>query len=153
MIILLSVIRIFFSPHGGCQDEIVKQLAVAKHQIRVEAYAFTSTKIADALVAASVRGLDVRVIVDSSWKTASSKVVPLLIAAGIQVLSDAKHPIFHDKVIVIDSDRVFTGSYNFTGQAETNAENLVELSGADGRYAAALYVANWQLHAAHSLPP
>ena len=46
--------------------------------------------------------------------------------AGIQTLIDDKHAIAHNKVMVIDSTTVITGSFNFTKAAEErNAENLL----------------------------
>jgi phosphatidylserine/phosphatidylglycerophosphate/cardiolipin synthase-like enzyme len=61
--------------------------------------------------------------------------------------SDARHPIVHNKVIVIDDDVVITGSYNFTKHAQHNAENLLVLRSVE---LARKYVENWTAHRAHS---
>ena len=60
---------------------------------------------------------------------------------------DTKHAIFHDKVMIIDSNTVITGSFNFTKAAETkNAENLLILR--NNPKLASIYtrefVYNWQ---------
>ena len=46
----LPPIEVFFSPKGGCTEAVVKELAVAKSTILVQAYSFTSAPIAKALV-------------------------------------------------------------------------------------------------------
>ena len=33
--------QVYFSPHGGCTDAIVKELGKAKSEILVQAYSFT----------------------------------------------------------------------------------------------------------------
>ena len=42
--------QVYFSPHGGCTDAIVKEITKAKQEILVQAYSFTSKEIAKALV-------------------------------------------------------------------------------------------------------
>ena len=58
----------FFSPNGGCTQAVVDQLNGAKKQVLVQAYSFTSTPIARALVDAKHRGVDVQVILDKSQR-------------------------------------------------------------------------------------
>lgn len=35
-------LEVYFSPHGGCTDTIIKELDKAKNSIQVQAYSFTS---------------------------------------------------------------------------------------------------------------
>ena len=150
MIVLASILA-FFSPHGGCTDAIIKQIDAAKVSVYVQAYSFTSEPIAQALERAKVRNVDVRVLLDKSWRNESPKVEPELVAAGIPVLIDGKHAIAHNKLCIIDNAIVTTGSFNLTNQAERmNAENLLVIHDAG---IAAKYTANWQAHAAHSVTP
>jgi phosphatidylserine/phosphatidylglycerophosphate/cardiolipin synthase-like enzyme len=67
--------------------------------------------------------------------------------AEILTLIDARHPIAHNKVIIIDGAVVITGSYNFTKHAQQNAENLLVLRSAE---LARRYVENWDAHRSHS---
>jgi phosphatidylserine/phosphatidylglycerophosphate/cardiolipin synthase-like enzyme len=102
-------------------------------------------------MAAKARGLSVQVILDPSDLTEPGCQWLAFQAAGIPVLIDRKHAIAHNKIMIIDSHIVLTGSFNFTVAAEYhNAENLVVI---DDAPTASLYIANWQLHAAHSFPP
>ena len=68
--------------------------------------------------------------------------------SGVPVLIDSEHEIAHNKVMIIDSQVVITGSFNFTKQAEErNAENLLVIR---DKLLAEQYTANWKLHADHS---
>jgi phosphatidylserine/phosphatidylglycerophosphate/cardiolipin synthase-like enzyme len=119
--------------------------------VHVQTYSFTSQPITDALVAARRRGVSVEVLADRSDSSGSSldKLLQLK-KAGVSVYLDSKHPIAHNKVMIVDDKRVETGSYNYTNQAETgNAENCLMIT--DVTLTAA-YEANWQNHKTHSTP-
>lgn len=141
--------EVHFSPHGGCSKAIVAVIEGAQHFIHVQTYSFTSQPITDALIAARKRGVTVELLADKSDGLGSSvhRLVALK-AGGVSVFIDSKHAIAHNKVIVVDFKTVETGSYNYTGQAETsNAENCLVISDTSLAHA---YEANWQDHKAHS---
>ena len=146
----LPPIEVFFSPKGGCTEAVVKELNAAKETILVQAYSFTSTPIAKALLEAHKRKVKVQVIVDKSQRTEKYSDADFLVNVGIPVQIDAKHAIAHNKIIIIDGATVITGSFNFTKAAEEhNAENLLVIRSPE---LAAKYTANWQAHAEHSDP-
>lgn len=139
-----------FSPRGGCAQLIVDTVAGAHSTVLVQAYSFTSEPIAQALVEAHRRGVDVEVILDKSQRTEDDARAKLLLDGGIPVRIDAAHAIAHNKVMVIDGETVITGSFNFTKAAEErNAENLLVIR---DRALANRYNANWHQHEAHSQP-
>jgi phosphatidylserine/phosphatidylglycerophosphate/cardiolipin synthase-like enzyme len=141
-------IQVFFSPHGGCTDAVVTNLDKATNTVLVQAYSFTSAPIAKALVDAEKRGVKVQVILDKSNRTENYNSADFIQRAGIPTFIDAKHAIAHNKIMVIDSHTVLTGSFNFTKAAENNnAENLLVIQDAN---LAAKYTANWQAHLKHS---
>ncbi len=115
------------------------------------AYSFTSKPIAEALIEAHDRGVDVQAVLDKSDTAGSSAPVAALLAgADIPVLIDSKHAIAHNKVMIIDGQVVLTGSFNFTNAAEhANAENLLCLRDSA---LATIYARNWSAHASHSDP-
>jgi hypothetical protein len=45
-----SAWEVYFSPHGGCTDAMIKELNKAKSTVLVQAYSFTSAPIAKALL-------------------------------------------------------------------------------------------------------
>ena len=142
-------IVVCFSPNGGCTDAIIKSLDEAKQMVLVQAYSFTSAPIAKAVVEAHKRGVKVQVILDKSQRTEKYSSADFLAHAGVPVLIDEKHKIAHNKVMIIDSQTVITGSFNFTKSAEEgNAENLLIIH---SKELAAKYAANWRVHAEHSV--
>ena len=141
-------IQVFFSPHGGCTEAVVKNLQSATNTVLVQAYSFTSAPIAQALVDAHKRGVNVTVILDKSQRTERYSEADFFLHADIPTFIDAKHNIAHNKVMVIDGRITITGSFNFTKAAESeNAENLLVI---DDPKLAARYAANWKNHFSHS---
>jgi len=142
-------LKAYFSPNGGCTQAVVNALNGAEKTILVQAYSFTSAAIANALVEANRRGVDVRVILDKSQRTERYSGATFLAAGGIPTFIDAAHKIAHNKVMVIDDQEVITGSFNFTKAAETgNAENVLLIFHAPEL--AARYSQNWHEHLKHS---
>lgn len=92
----ISSIDVCFSPGGGCTAGIVKEINTAKHQILIQAYSFTSSPIAAALVAAHKRGITVEVILDKSQKKDSYTAATFLNNAHIQTYIDYNHAIAHN---------------------------------------------------------
>jgi phosphatidylserine/phosphatidylglycerophosphate/cardiolipin synthase-like enzyme len=145
-----------FTPWDDVEGLIVESIDSAKKQVLVQAYLLTSKKIANALIAAHRRAIDVRVLVDAEQlvKGESSK-VPELINAGIPVWLEKKYQNAHNKVIVIDpmtADAiVITGSFNFTWAAQhKNAENI--LIARSNPTLASRYAMNWERHQNDSSP-
>jgi phosphatidylserine/phosphatidylglycerophosphate/cardiolipin synthase-like enzyme len=140
--------RVYFSPFGGCTDAVEASLLLAKSNVLVQAYSFTSAPIAKALVDAKKRGVDVQVVLDKSQRTEQYTSATFLANEGVPVFIDDSHRIAHNKVMVIDGETVITGSFNFTKSAEeANAENLLIIK---DPLLAQKYAANWQAHRAHS---
>jgi phosphatidylserine/phosphatidylglycerophosphate/cardiolipin synthase-like enzyme len=145
-----SEIEVFFSPQGGCTEAIVDTLNRAKSSVLIQAYSFTSAPIAKAVVEAHRRGVQTEVILDKSQQSEKYSSADFLAHAGIRVLIDHEHEIAHNKIMVVDSNTVITGSFNFTKAAEEhNAENLLVIRSKD---LAARYTDNWNKHAQHSQP-
>lgn len=141
-------LTVYFSPKGGAEEAIVKELDNAKTSIQVQAYSFTSAPIAKALVAAHEKGVKVEIILDKSNLAAQYTSGPFVAKAGIPTKMDAAHPIAHNKIMIIDGETVITGSFNFTKQAEEkNAENLLVIR---DKNLAARYIENWKVHMEHS---
>jgi phosphatidylserine/phosphatidylglycerophosphate/cardiolipin synthase-like enzyme len=123
----IPVIQDAFSPHQGATALVVRTIDEARHTLQVAAYSFTSRPIADALIAARQRGVDVKVVLDKSQDTDRS-VEDYLQDGGIATKINRKYRIMHDKFIVVDSETLETGSFNFTKSAEEhNAENVIVL--------------------------
>ena len=143
-------VQVYFSPRGGATEAVVGALHQATNSVWVQAYSFTSAPIAQALVAAYRRGVKVAVILDSSQRTEKYSEADFLAHNAIRTLIDGRHPIAHNKVMIIDGYLLVTGSFNFTRQAEEkNAENLLVIN---DPVLARRYLENWTAHEEHSLP-
>lgn len=122
----------YFSPRGGCTKAVVDEIDKAKTTIHVQAYSFTSVPIAEAILRAKERGVQVNAILDKSNQTDKYSAATMLENHDIPVLIDAQHAIAHNKIIIIDKSVLLTGSFNFTKAAEeSNAENLLIIRGND----------------------
>lgn len=138
----------YFSPHGGATQAVVEALNQATNSVLVQAYSFTSAPIARALVEAHRRGLQIQVILDKTQRTEKYSEADFLRNEGIATMIDAEHAIAHNKVMIIDTYIVLTGSFNFTKAAEeNNAENLLVLN---DPVLAKRYAENWLAHQSHS---
>ena len=123
-------IEVYFSPRGGCQEAVVREIDAAEKSIRCQAYSFTNAKITEALLKAKKRGVDVEVILDKSQVTAKYSSATFFENNGVPLLIDAKHALAHNKIMILDGKTVITGSFNFTKAAENeNAENLLIIKG------------------------
>ena len=142
--------QVYFSPNGGCADAIINQIDNAKSEILVQAYSFTSTTIAKALLEAHKRGVKVEAILDKSQKSQKYSGATFLANSRIPTFIDSVHAIAHNKIMIIDGKTVITGSFNFTKAAEMrNAENLLIIKSPE---LAKLYTENWKHHREHSEP-
>lgn len=151
-----GTVQFAFTPGDAADALLTGAIERARRQILVQAYSFTYRRIAQALIAAKRRGVDVRVIADREQsERAPPSLVPELAAAGIPVFIDGEHDAAHNKVMVIDADHadcaVVTGSYNFTFAAQhRNAENLLVLRGNPPLCAA--FARDWHRHREHAAP-
>jgi len=94
-------------------DALIALLDGATQTVDVAAYSITEPRIADAIVRAHQRGLNVRVVGDGD-QAADSGFVALL-AAGVPVgFRPAGDAILHHKYALIDGAVLWAGSTNFT---------------------------------------
>lgn len=150
LIIALALSQsVCFEPGGQCTEEIIRTIDRAKTSIRVSAYSFTSDEIAHALIEAHKRGVRVTVIVDARRITERQSKILIMSRQGLAIFADRQHKSSHNKVMVIDEQKVITGSLNFTDAAKSNAENTVIIH---SRELAAKYTKNFNDHQNHSKP-
>ncbi len=146
-----GTIEVAFSPNNGVTTTVVKALSEAQKTILVSAYSFTSKDIAEALLTAKKRGVEVNIILDKSQVSQKYSSSTFFSNQGFSLRIDIKHAIYHDKVMIIDGKMVITGSFNFTKAAETkNAENLLVLR--DNPELAKLYTEDWWVNWQQAIP-
>jgi phosphatidylserine/phosphatidylglycerophosphate/cardiolipin synthase-like enzyme len=134
-----SPINLYFGPtNSKLDDEFISYLSKAKETIDAAFYELRDHRIKQALIDAHNNGVKVRFLVDSNnyylmdHKTMQidydgrNEYVKELIEAGIPVKDDQRRSgLMHNKFCVIDSQFVWTGSFNITttgsGRNENNA--------------------------------
>lgn len=119
-----DVIGIWFAPDDDCTAAIVAEFDKATKSINYQMYGFTSQPVAAALIRAHKRGVKVSVLLDSEAPSQRGSQAAACKAAGIDVRTDRKHPISHNKVRIVDGKLLLSGSFNDSKQANRNAENL-----------------------------
>ena len=138
-----GTVEVAFSPNGGGAGIIINAITQAKKSIKVQAYSFTNADIAKALLDASKRGVEVKVVLDKSQETEKYTSATFRANAGVPVRIDDDFAIAHNKIMILDEETVITGSFNFTKAAEErNAENVLVIRG--NKDLAKLYLQNWQ---------
>ena len=123
-----KVLGVCFSPDEYCLNMILSFLSRAQHSIYAMIYIFTLDDIADALIDAASRGVDVKVLIEADNALIKGSEYSRLLANGIEVRLDANKYLMHNKVAIIDGRIVITGSLNwsFSGVFRNN-ENIIVL--------------------------
>jgi len=121
-------VEVGFSPEGSARTLVLKVIGEAQRSIQILAYAFQAPDITEALVAARKRGVAVRVVVDKERNTgkASRAAMDIVTRNGVELRTNDRFHLHHDKTIIVDGSTVQTGSFNYAPSAETkNSENVV----------------------------
>jgi phosphatidylserine/phosphatidylglycerophosphate/cardiolipin synthase-like enzyme len=143
-------IELAFTPHDDGEAVLLRVIGEARRSLLVQAYVFTSRAIADALVAAHRRGVQVQVLADAEMnRREKGNALPRLLAAGVPVALETRYNAAHNKLLIADAEgpgcAVLTGSYNFSWSAQNrNAENIIVVRGHCPL--AQAYAANWRRH-------
>ncbi len=125
-ITLRQVDAVCFSKVQDCASLIVSLIDGASRSVYVMMYSFTSDEIANALIRAKNRGVEVKVVIESQQANISGSEYGRLLSAGVDVRLDGNPRLMHHKVAIIDGILVVTGSYNWSRAAEQdNDENLI----------------------------
>lgn len=122
-------VEVFFSPQDNCAREIISRIDDAKSSVYIAMYFFTSRPIAQALVKAKDRGVDVKVCLDKEQPAYEYSKSEYLRNKEINTRLVGGSGIMHHKFCVIDEHMVITGSYNWTARADLeNDESLVVIN-------------------------
>jgi phosphatidylserine/phosphatidylglycerophosphate/cardiolipin synthase-like enzyme len=131
---------------GSITEKLIEHIDAAKTTIHIASFETDLVDVANALIRAKERGVDVRWITDDqSGIAADTKPghgqFKLMKAAGIEVIDDHRGALMHDKFWLFDGQTVWTGSTNVTisGMFEQN-NNVIVI---DSPELAAIYESQW----------
>lgn len=114
---------------GGMDEYLINDILNAKSSINLAIYSLTNDRIRDALIKAHQKGVDVKIFTDD--REFFKDDMKVLKSAGIFVANDENtNALMHNKFMIIDKKRVWSGSCNYTYYAfYRNNENLVKMNG------------------------
>ena len=121
-------ISLYLCPDDDCSGKLISFYGTAQKSIHVMIYSLTLQEIADALVDAKERGIEVKVLFDKGQSALKDAKDEYLVQKGIdlKIVDLSGYHIMHDKVSIVDGNAFSTGSFNYTQNADTgSAENLV----------------------------
>ena len=98
---------------------LIEKINAAQTSIHIASFEFDLTPVADALIAARQRGVDVRWVTDDEHGLEADEEpghgqFAMLQEAGIEVRSDERSALMHNKFWIFDRQTVWTGSTNIT---------------------------------------
>jgi PLD-like domain len=127
-----TLVKSHFSPTDNARDNsVIPLIDEATSTLDIAMFFLTSQQIADAIVAAHNRGVDVRVVIDAGGAANASSKTPALCAAGVPVKSENWGGKSHSKWAVADQSAVVFGSMNWTAAGNSNNdENTVYVKNA-----------------------
>lgn len=139
--------RVLFSPKDHLAEELISMIEKERASIKVAMFCLTHRQIVKALTQAQQRGVDVQVIVDpfslrSNSVLKQNKQFPFSVyvwnpAPEYKDLKSGKRvqkktALMHDKFCIFGTDRIWTGSFNCTRDANLiHQENALVLESAD----------------------
>ncbi len=125
-------INAYFSPDDDVERIIIKRIKKAKKSIRFMAFSFTSDGIGEAMIEKSRQGVSVSGVFEKRGAKSREGEYTKMRLEGLPVRLDANGGAMHHKVIIIDEERVITGSYNFSKNASRrNDENVLMIDSKD----------------------
>jgi phosphatidylserine/phosphatidylglycerophosphate/cardiolipin synthase-like enzyme len=126
-IIMIDGVRVenYFSPQDKPSKRIIEIINDAKKTIDFMAFSFTHDRIAKAIISAYERGVKVSGLFEKRQISKFSEYEKFK-NLKMNVYLDKNPKNMHNKVIIIDSFIIITGSYNFSSNADNdNDENVL----------------------------
>lgn len=136
-------INVYFSPQDRPTNHLLDLIKQTKTSITIAMYMLTDGRVADCLVQAKLRGIQIKIALDpTSFQGLYSK-ADYLAQAGIEIYAfdpkkkvtqiragderwGAVDALLHDKFAIFDQETVWTGSFNWTVSANVrNHENVI----------------------------
>jgi len=113
-----GTVKPIFSPYNS--EEIFSLIKDAKSEIKLEVYEFSSKSLAEALVEARERDVNVKVILEPSVYQ-NNAIFNYLVNSGVDASwASKKFHNTHSKFVIIDDSIVLVGSMNWSENAVKN---------------------------------
>jgi len=113
---------------SSIEGRLIEKINAAQTSIHIASFEFDLTPVAEALIAAKQRGVDVRWVTDDESGLEADEdpdrgQFAMLQNAGIEVRSDTRSALMHNKFWIFDGQIVWTGSTNITENGVFKQDN------------------------------
>lgn len=116
-------VQVFFAPSPEIENELVRFIDSAESSIEVCVFELNLQSVVDKLVEKHAAGVDVRIIIDADYQ--GEPELRSLFKNEVPFKVDPRSAFMHNKFVVVDEKRVWTGSYNFTSNGTHKNDNNV----------------------------
>jgi len=104
---------------GSIEEKLIERINAAQSSIHIASFEFDLTPVAEALIAAHNRGVDVRWVTDNEFGIEADSEpgrgqFAMLQNAGIEIHADTRTALMHNKFWIFDGQILWTGSTNIT---------------------------------------
>ena len=115
---------------GSIEEVIINKIDAAQKSIHIASFEFDLTPVADALIRAHERGVDVRWVTDDEHGIEADEEpghgqFEMLEDDGIEIKDDQRGALMHNKFWIFDREIVWTGSTNITENGIFKQDNNV----------------------------
>lgn len=122
----VSVTEAHFSPGEDCRRQLLDLLVSARETIDISIFTISDDRLANAIVNAHKRGIQIRLITDNDKAQDQGSDIYYLIDQGLNIRMDKTENHMHHKFAIIDKNVLVNGSFNWTRSAtEYNQENIL----------------------------
>lgn len=145
-IVYATSMTAIFAPDDKVTKELITRMDAAKKSIHASVYLLTDKSIAQALINAKKRNVEVKIILDVISTDQKYGKADMLLEGNVDVFIfdpnkkltkdfssnrwSFNNPIMHHKFAIFDSTSVWTGSFNWTVSANSsNCENVMIING------------------------
>jgi phosphatidylserine/phosphatidylglycerophosphate/cardiolipin synthase-like enzyme len=118
---------------GSIEEKLIERINAAQRSIHIAAFEFNLTPVAQALITAHQRGVEVQWLTDDEYGLEADEEeddhgqFKMLEDAGIEVRADDRTALMHNKFWIFDDQTVWTGSTNITvnGMFRNNNNTII----------------------------
>ena len=141
-------VKVCLDPEEHCADRVIEHFALARRSILLRAASITSQAIADGLVDANRRGLEVRTLLDAELADDPASRATDLAERGVAVWLDDIHTFDRAAFAVLDRALILSGESVAGDRDADRAGYLLLISGA--HETARRLSADWHIHRGHA---
>ncbi len=115
---------------GSIPEKLIERIDKAQSSIHIASFEFNLTPVAEALIAAHERGVDIKWVTDDEHGLEADEEedhgqFEMLEDAGIEIRDDGRSALMHNKFWIFDGQTAWTGSTNITKNGNFRNNNNV----------------------------